>query len=144
MPRRALAIRPRSGAISTLRAVAFELATCRTAPQRDARMPQPRKPGRDRWVCPATEAGTIESASPPIGTCALLCYRHALIVGVIMTNAAHRAIEHHDGVHHTHNFAISGLKAALGWVVILGLFLIFRIVWTVATRYERRNHGGLI
>ncbi len=55
----------------------------------------------------------------------LLAIGIALIVGVIVTNAVHRAIEHADGIEHTHNFASHDVRVALGAVVILGLFLIF-------------------
>jgi hypothetical protein len=124
MPRRALAIRARSGAILTLRAVAFELATCRTAPQRDARMPQSRKGLPSclvRAAALAMRSGTAlasRTADPrPVATAgfvrqprrarvsrlrpsipALFSVSIALIVGVTMINAVHRAIEHHDGV----------------------------------------------
>jgi hypothetical protein len=66
----------------------------------------------------------------------------ALIIGVIVTNAVHHAIEHHDGVAHPHNFTSHGLRAALGGVVILGIFLILSgIVWMTATRRERQRHS---
>lgn len=68
-----------------------------------------------------------------------------LVIGVIVTNAVHRAIEHGDGIKHAHNFTSHGVRAALGAVVILGLVLIISgVVWVVATRTERRKHldGG--
>jgi hypothetical protein len=65
-----------------------------------------------------------------------------LVVGVIITNAVHRSIERSKGIKHTHNFTSHGVRAALGGVVILGIFLIFSgIIWTIATRRERRRHA---
>ncbi len=52
------------------------------------------------------------------------------VVGVFLTNVVHRAIEHSDGIKHTHNFTSRGVRDALGAVVIVGLLLIGSgVVW---------------
>lgn len=67
-----------------------------------------------------------------------------LVLGVIGTNAVHQVIEHGDGIRHPHNFSSHGLRAVLGGVVILGLLLIISgIVWSLATKRERRRTRDL-
>lgn len=66
----------------------------------------------------------------------------ALVVGVIITNAVHRAIERSDGIKHPHVFTSHTVRAALGGVALLGIFLILSgFVWIAATRRERRRHA---
>src|ERR1700733_8119291 len=95
-------------------------------------------------VCPPVGAGRNPPVTRPRVSIPIVLFITgiSLVVGVIVTNAVHRRIERSNGVKHPHNFTSHGVRAALGGVLILGIFLILSgIVWMVATRRERRQHA---